>query len=106
MPHTSERQDPLASPGLLKGSPEQAVVQLGHGELPLLADEDASLLVLLPSKAVRSLTELVARIHIVLGALEVGDISSQCPDQHNSIGVVEKENDNEPCDSSGLPLQH
>ena len=106
MPHTSEGQDPLASPGLLEGSPEQAVVQLGHGELPLLADEDASLLVLLPSKAVRSLTELVARIHIVLGALEVGDISSQCPDQHNSIGVVEKENDNEPCDSFGLPLQH
>ena len=103
MPHTSERQDPLASPGLLKGSPEQAVVQLGHGELPLLADEDASLLVLLTSKAVRSLTELVARIHIVLGALEVGDFNSQFLYQHK---LCLKENDNEPCDSSGLPLQH
>ena len=90
MPHTSERQDPLASPGLLEGSPEQAVVQLGHGELPLLADEDASLLVLLPTKAVRSLTELVARIHIVLGALESGDFNSQYLYQHNNFGFVFK----------------
>ena len=90
MPYTSERQDPLASPGLLEGSPEQAVVQLGHGELPLLADEDASLLVLLPTKAVRSLTELVARIHIVLGALEVGGFNSQYLYQHNNLGFVFK----------------
>ena len=90
MPHTSEGQDPLASPGLLKGSPEQAVVQLGHGELPLLADEDAPLLVLLPTKAVRSLTELVARIHIVLGALEVGNIDSHHLYQHNNFGFVVK----------------
>ena len=90
MPHTSEGQDPLASPGLLEGSPEQAVVQLGHGELPLLADEDASLLVLLTSKAVRSLTELVARIHIVLGALESGDFNSQYLYQHNNFGFVFK----------------
>ena len=90
MSHTSERQDSFASPGLLEGSPEQAVVQLGHGELPLLADEDASLLVLLTSKAVRSLTELVARIHIVLGALEVGNIDSQYLYQHNNLGFVFK----------------
>ena len=90
MPHTSEGQDPLASPGLLKGSPEQAVVQLGHGELPLLADEDASLLVLLPTKAVRSLTELVARIHIVLGALNQEILINCIFTKNNNLGFVFK----------------
>ena len=92
MPNTSERKDALASPGLLKGSPKQAGVYLGHRELPLLADEDASLLVLLPTKAVRSLTELVARIHIVLGALEVRDLNSQYLYHHKNLGFVFKRN--------------
>ena len=75
MPHPPECQDPLATSRLAEGSPQQAGLKLGHRELPLLANEHTPLLMLLPSQAVCSLTELVTRLNIVLRTLQNTTVS-------------------------------
>ena len=96
MPHPPECQDPLATSRLAQGSPEQAGLELGHGELPLLANQHAALLMLIPSKAVGALTELVTGLHSVLSTLQ----------NTFKVAAKSKSEKNKPCDSCDLRRLH
>ena len=106
MPHSPECQDAFPTSRFAQGSPEKSGLEFGNWELPLLANEHAALLMLVPSQAVCSLPELVTRLYVMLRTLQntIVNITNKSSSLLQIISCVQ--NKNKPCDSYDLRHPH